>query len=135
MRREAHILIEKWRRDYNTVKPRSALGYGPPVPISIRPVDQANHALKLITDHSLGVVQPFWAKTGMPTIHPSRIRAAYQPIGPRGSGTNRTRENSMWLPTARAPAIATARRCDNNGNWRKLFSSRITPWPTTNHIA
>jgi len=30
--REAHILIEKWRRHYNTVRPRSALGYRPPAP-------------------------------------------------------------------------------------------------------
>jgi len=28
--REAQILIERWRRHYNTVRPHSALGYRPP---------------------------------------------------------------------------------------------------------
>jgi transposase InsO family protein len=32
---EAQILIERWRRHYNTVKPHSDLGYRPPVPKSI----------------------------------------------------------------------------------------------------
>jgi putative transposase len=29
---EAEILIETWRRDYNRVRPHSALGYRPPAP-------------------------------------------------------------------------------------------------------
>ena len=33
--REAQILIEMWRRHYNTIRPHSALGYRPPVPASI----------------------------------------------------------------------------------------------------
>lgn len=37
--REAQILIEKWRRHYNTVRPHSALGYRPPAPESIVPMD------------------------------------------------------------------------------------------------
>lgn len=38
--REAQILIERWRRHYNTVRPHSALGYRPPAPKSIMPIDQ-----------------------------------------------------------------------------------------------
>ncbi|WP_406870279.1 IS3 family transposase [Thioclava sp. 'Guangxiensis'] len=38
--REAQILIERWRQHYNTVRPHSALGYRPPAPESIVPVDQ-----------------------------------------------------------------------------------------------
>lgn len=38
--REAQILIEQWRRHYNTVRPHSALGYRPPAPETIAPVDQ-----------------------------------------------------------------------------------------------
>lgn len=38
--REAQILIERWRRHYNTVRPHSALGYRPPAPKSIFPMDQ-----------------------------------------------------------------------------------------------
>ena len=32
---EAKILIERWRREYNTVRPHSALGYRPPAPETI----------------------------------------------------------------------------------------------------
>ena len=35
---EAKILIERWRRQYNTVRPHSALGYRPPAPEAVRPV-------------------------------------------------------------------------------------------------
>ena len=34
---EAKILIERWRREYNTVRPHSALGYRPPAPDAIMP--------------------------------------------------------------------------------------------------
>ena len=30
--KEAKILIERWRRHYNTVRPHSSLGYQPPAP-------------------------------------------------------------------------------------------------------
>ncbi len=33
--KEAQILIEKWRRHYNTIRPHSSLGYVPPVPDAI----------------------------------------------------------------------------------------------------
>ena len=33
--KEAQILIEKWCREYNTVRPHSALGYRPPAPVAI----------------------------------------------------------------------------------------------------
>ena len=34
--KEAQILIECWRQEYNTVRPHSALGYRPPAPEAIR---------------------------------------------------------------------------------------------------
>ena len=34
---EARILIERWRRHYNTVRPHSSLGYRPPAPLTILP--------------------------------------------------------------------------------------------------
>ena len=34
---EAQILIERWRRQYNTVRPHSALGYRPPAPEAMMP--------------------------------------------------------------------------------------------------
>ncbi len=33
---EAKVLIERWRREYNTVRPHSALGYRPPAPEAIQ---------------------------------------------------------------------------------------------------
>jgi putative transposase len=38
--REAQILIEQWRRHYNTKRPHSALGYRPPAPETIVPMDR-----------------------------------------------------------------------------------------------
>ena len=38
--REAQIIIEQWRRHYNTVRPHSALGYRPPAPETFIPMDQ-----------------------------------------------------------------------------------------------
>jgi hypothetical protein len=35
--REAQVLIEQWRREYNTIRPHSSLGYRPPAPEAIRP--------------------------------------------------------------------------------------------------
>jgi len=39
--KEAQILIERWRREYNKVSPHSALGYRPPAPepIQVTPRD------------------------------------------------------------------------------------------------
>jgi transposase InsO family protein len=34
--REAEVLVEQWRREYNTVRPHSALGYRPPAPKAVR---------------------------------------------------------------------------------------------------
>ena len=38
--KEAQIVIEQWRRHYNTKRPHSALGYRPPAPESIIPVEE-----------------------------------------------------------------------------------------------
>ena len=38
--REAQIIIKEWRKHYNTKRPHSALGYRPPAPETIIPLDQ-----------------------------------------------------------------------------------------------
>jgi len=38
--KEAQIVIEDWRKHYNTIRPHSALGYRPPAPESIVPLDR-----------------------------------------------------------------------------------------------
>ena len=35
--REAQVLVEQWRREYNTIRPHSSLGYRPPAPQAVRP--------------------------------------------------------------------------------------------------
>ena len=35
--KEAQVLVEQWRREYNTVRPHSALGYRPPAPEAVGP--------------------------------------------------------------------------------------------------
>ena len=37
--REAQILIEQWRKHYNTKQPHIALGYRPPAPVAVVPMD------------------------------------------------------------------------------------------------
>ena len=36
--KEAQIIIEEWRKHYNTKRPHSALGYRPPAPETIVPM-------------------------------------------------------------------------------------------------
>ncbi len=35
---EAKVLIERWRKEYNTFRPHSSLGYLPPAPETVEPV-------------------------------------------------------------------------------------------------
>jgi hypothetical protein len=35
--REAEVLIERWRQEYNHVRPHSSLGYKPPAPEAVIP--------------------------------------------------------------------------------------------------
>lgn len=35
--REAKVLVERWRREYNQIRPHSSLGYRPPAPEAVEP--------------------------------------------------------------------------------------------------
>ena len=35
---EVKVLVERWRHEYNRVRPHSALGYRPPAPETIEPM-------------------------------------------------------------------------------------------------
>ena len=37
---EAKILIEKWRREYNEIRPHSSLDYRPPAPVTYEKVSE-----------------------------------------------------------------------------------------------
>lgn len=43
---EAKVLIERWRRHYNQVRPHSALGYRPPAPEAIEPAETCSATLR-----------------------------------------------------------------------------------------
>jgi putative transposase len=65
---EAIVLIEAWRRHYNTVRPHSALGYRPPAPVAVPSLvspsgsappaanagEGGDDALTIKPDHSVG---------------------------------------------------------------------------------
>jgi len=43
---EARVVIEAWRREYNHVRPHSALGYRPPAPLAVLPAGAASATLR-----------------------------------------------------------------------------------------
>jgi len=49
---EARVLIERWRREYNHVRPHSSLGYRPPAPEAILPNKPTKQIVSLITEKS-----------------------------------------------------------------------------------
>ncbi len=44
--REAQVVIEKWRVEYNTLRPYSALGYRPPAPVACNPWTRPDQILQ-----------------------------------------------------------------------------------------
>ncbi|MDP6086827.1 MAG: integrase core domain-containing protein, partial [Nitrospinota bacterium] len=47
------VLVERWRQLYNRVRPRSALGYRPPVPVAIEPLPPGIPTLSDIEEQRL----------------------------------------------------------------------------------
>lgn len=46
---EAKVIIEKWRREYNTIRPHSSLGYKPPAPVTILPKYEVEKHLGIVS--------------------------------------------------------------------------------------
>ena len=44
---EAKIVIEHWRKKYNTIRPHSSLSYRPPAPVTVLPADLASAVWRL----------------------------------------------------------------------------------------
>ena len=44
---EAKVLIERWRKEYNTLRPHSALGYLPPAPETVESIQTVSTTLQL----------------------------------------------------------------------------------------
>jgi putative transposase len=47
---EAKVLTERWRKEYNTIRPHSSLGYRPPAPAAIQPAVSGATPLRLPVD-------------------------------------------------------------------------------------
>jgi len=45
---EAKVLIDRWRREYNHVRPHSSLGYKPPAPETMNPFNQDQPRMELL---------------------------------------------------------------------------------------
>ena len=45
--KEAKVLIERWRKEYNTFRPHSALGYLPPAPETVEAIQTVSATLQL----------------------------------------------------------------------------------------
>ena len=54
---EAKILIERWRRHYNKVRPHGSLGYRPPAPETFQPLHSASTTPQLREAAGLTVIQ------------------------------------------------------------------------------
>lgn len=44
---EARVLIERWRKKYNTLRPHSSLGYLPPAPETVKSIQTVSTTLQL----------------------------------------------------------------------------------------
>ena len=56
---EAKVLMERWRRHYNTVRPHSSLGYRPPAPEALPPLHFVPAAPPLHAAARISEVQNF----------------------------------------------------------------------------
>ena len=47
--KEASVLLEQWRKYYNTIRPHSSLGYKPPAPVTVIDVQYLQEKPHLLT--------------------------------------------------------------------------------------
>lgn len=52
---EAKVLIERWRRHFNAVRPHSSLGYRPPAPEAIQPCSLASATPQRANEAGVGI--------------------------------------------------------------------------------
>src|SRR5215203_1243464 len=89
--REARVVIESWRRHYNTVRPHESLGYKPPAPEVFVPAFAA------------------WPAAPSRPASPAR-----HPVAPRPTQTPRT---TPWGPiNVQCPKIASIYHLGRNGD-------------------
>ena len=72
---EAQVLIENWRKNYNQIKPHSALRYRPRVPEAIMP-GYGSTSLTLSVVLQLGAGHPLDPPTDWRAVYPSAYLVA-----------------------------------------------------------
>jgi transposase InsO family protein len=142
--KEAQIMIEGWRRHYNTVRPHGALGYRPPAPEVFVPAIAARPAAPA----KLAVVQrPTWTCSGkVESSFPEGGGFRWQ-TGSKPLPLSFVLRRSGWRrraggPAARSPPISASgsRRCATgsmagvSGRWitRRPTGRRI--WPPSSSV-
>ncbi|MEP2705525.1 MAG: integrase core domain-containing protein, partial [Hyphomicrobiales bacterium] len=65
--REVQVIIESWRKHYNTKRPHSALGYRKPAPEAIVPMDQRQNTGARHQIHKM-VMQVRWSLIQSPRL-------------------------------------------------------------------
>ena len=74
---EAKIVIEQWRRRYNTVRPHSSLGYKPPAPEVVSWTEAMREGLESLEDRKLALKSALKTKTNPVRFHPN-LAGIYQ---------------------------------------------------------
>ena len=110
--REAQVVIESWRRHYNSVRPHASLGYRPPAPEVFVPAFAAAagspatptvgvhaNALTFVPDHPMGA--DHGAAYTIPRAHSDPDRVGAQRL-PAWSGRARDRARRARRPARRA---------------------------------
>jgi putative transposase len=128
--REAQILIEEWRKHYNTKRPHSALGYRPPAPETIAQMDQ--RPIRITGTGSRGAVPKAWGpasghaaraeadrgwsgchgeyEADRPTRRASRAGMEWPDLPGRGAGEGLRMDGRAWPRSRRSQSTSRARR-------------------------
>jgi hypothetical protein len=102
--REAKVLVERWRRHYNTVRPHSSLGYQPPAPEAVAPRGGNCVESDMSVGTALGGRSVWWYTVPMAAATLVCAKAIKALLGARRSGRG--------LPSERASLITSAARGD-----------------------
>ena len=70
--KEAQIVIEKWRVEYNTKRPHSALGYRPPAPAAYKPPESTKLNFTA-NDCDIKLSYFSWTKISTRSMRPSKF--------------------------------------------------------------
>ena len=108
--KEAKVLIERWRREYNTIRPHSALGYRAPAPeaivIAAEPWSSRPGGLRPQASHRTGLVGHTSGSSSRSLVNRTRAVDRSRPAVVRSV-------RPIWWPTR--PSARGTRHCHTPG--------------------